>query len=307
MIGIYKITNTITNQCYIGQSIDIENRWRQHIYNGKNLYKKTKFYLALNKYGIDAFEFEVLEECPLNQNVLDERERYWINYYNSYSNGYNSTLGGQSENSWTYDPQIIRDLWDDGYSTKEIAKIVGCGMTLVQERLKGYSDYNTYTSHSRGAQHSKVKRKPIPQLTNGPYHFSNNHFSFTPVVVYQYDLNGQYIAEHKSIREAARKTGHDMPGAESAISAVLRHERQTAYGYQWSKEKVESMSIVPVPRGKLVKCINTNQIFHSTREAAAWCNLKSHSGIAGCCEGQRKTAGKHPQIGENLKWEYVEI
>lgn len=289
MIGIYKITNTITNQCYIGQSIDIESRWKEHIYESQKLRKKTKFYLALNKYGTDAFEFEVLEECPLNQNFLDERERYWINYYDSYSNGYNSTLGGQSENSWTYDPQVMRDLWDKGYSSREIVKIVGCSATVLQKRLKGYSDYNAYTSHSRGAKQSAI----------------NN--LFTSVAVYQYDFNGQYVTEHESLSGAARKLGHDYPGAESAIAAVLNHERQTAYGYQWSKEKVDSMPIVPAPQGKLVRCINTNQIFHSTPEAAAWCNLKSSSNIKECCVGKRKTAGKHPNTGEKLKWEYVEI
>lgn len=306
MVGIYKITNIITNQCYIGQSINIENRWRQHIYEGQKLRRKNKFYLALNQYGIEAFEFEVLEECPLEQKILDERECYWIEYYDSYNNGYNSTLGGQSEISWKYDPQVMRDLWDEGYSFGEILKIVGCAASLLQKRLQGYGDYNAHTSHSRGITRSVLERKNKSRLTKGIYHFSANSASFTPVTVYQYDLNGQYVTEHESMTGAARKLGHSNPGAESAIRAVLNHERQTAYGYQWSREKVESMPIVPVSHGKLVRCVNTNQIFHSTREAAAWCNLRSHSGVRECCVGQRKTAGKHPETGERLKWEYIE-
>lgn len=285
MTGIYKITNTITNQCYIGQSVDIETRWKQHVYESKKLHEKSKFYLALNQYGVEAFEFEILEECPLEQEILDERERYWIEYYDSYNNGYNSTLGGQFKNSWMYDPQIIRDLWDDGYSVREIVEIVGCGTTLVRDRLKGYKDYNAHTSHSRGKLYAIAK-----DGQNGT------------IAVYQYDLNGQYIAEYKSLHEAARALGHNTI---SSIIDVFNHKSQTAYGYQWSKEKVDFMSAVPIPHGKTVRCMNTGQFFHSTGEAAEWCNLKSSSSISMCCTGKRKTAGKHPETGEPLKWEYI--
>ena len=49
----------------------------------------------LQEYGTEAFSFEVIEECE--PDVLDEREIYWIKFYNSYNNGYNQTLGGQSQ------------------------------------------------------------------------------------------------------------------------------------------------------------------------------------------------------------------
>lgn len=287
-IGIYKITNTITNQCYIGQSVEIEKRWKDHIYESKHLHHKTKFYLALNQYGIDAFKFEVLEECPLNQEILDERERYWIEYYNSYKDGYNSTPGGQFENSWVYDSQEIRNLWDKGYSTKQITEIVGCSDVVVQRRLKGYNDYNADTSHSRAMKHR------VAEGTQGGY---------SPVPVYQYDLNGQYIAEYRSITAAAGAFGADNA---KAIYAVLQNECHTAYGFQWSREKVEFMPMIPINGGKLVRCVNTNQIFHSSEEAAKWCNMKGGSNIRACCRGKHKTAGKHPETDEPLQWEYIE-
>lgn len=92
MIGIYKITNTVNNKAYIGQSVDINRRWGEHRRNiGSN---KNPLYLDFKKYGLDNFLFEVIEECDFYD--LDEREEYWINYYNSYNNGYNLTLGGQT-------------------------------------------------------------------------------------------------------------------------------------------------------------------------------------------------------------------
>jgi len=52
----------------------------------------TKFYRAIRKYGENNFYIELLETTTIDN--LNEREKYWISYYNSYKNGYNSTLGG---------------------------------------------------------------------------------------------------------------------------------------------------------------------------------------------------------------------
>lgn len=97
MIGIYKITNLINGQSYIGQSVDIEKRWlkeRQSAFNVNNSSYNYPIFCAFRKYGIDNFQFEVLEECLRNQ--LNEREKYWIAQYDTFYNGYNQTLGGDS-------------------------------------------------------------------------------------------------------------------------------------------------------------------------------------------------------------------
>ena len=94
MIGIYKITNNLNKHSYIGQSVRIEHRWKEHKspYNWKRESKKP-LYLAFQKYGIENFTFEVLEECEREK--LSEREKYWISFYNTYKNGYNQTSGGE--------------------------------------------------------------------------------------------------------------------------------------------------------------------------------------------------------------------
>lgn len=91
MIGIYKFTNKINGKIYIGQSIDIEHRRKEHL-----RYKdESYFHRSLMKYGNDNFDFEILEECDIMQ--LDEKERYWISYYhsNNRDKGYNCTDGGE--------------------------------------------------------------------------------------------------------------------------------------------------------------------------------------------------------------------
>ena len=97
LCGIYKITNKINNKVYIGCSKDIHHRWIAH--KSESVLEKNKQYnysihKAFRKYGIDNFSFEIIELLPEEQ--LFDREKYWINYYNSYNNGYNETLGGDS-------------------------------------------------------------------------------------------------------------------------------------------------------------------------------------------------------------------
>lgn len=93
MCGIYKITNLTTNQAYIGQSVDIRERFRQHIKTALSYSKATNIlYVTMQKVGIENFTFEVLEEVPRDK--LNEREIYWINFYKTKEYGLNSTKGG---------------------------------------------------------------------------------------------------------------------------------------------------------------------------------------------------------------------
>ena len=302
MIGIYKITNKINGKVYIGQSLNIELRWKQHIQEAKNSRKQTKFYNAMRKYGIDNFIFQIIEQCQPSQQILDEKQRYWIQYYNSYKEGYNSTLGGQLKNSWIkYNPQSIKKLWDEGYSVQQIINIIGCGKTTVQNYLNNYKDYNLHTSHSRGITRSIKNKNGNSKI------FQNNKYFQKPKEVHQYSLKGQYITSYTSLNQAARALGKNKGGQSGIIQALQENDnRLTAYGYQWSLKKVEKLPPVPVHGGKLVQCIETGQIFTSTAQAAKWCNLKSSSGIKDCCRGYKcKTAGKHPQTGEKLSWKYI--
>ncbi len=92
MIGIYKITNKINGHCYIGQSRNIDKRWRDHKIASHNKNDKGynyPLYQAFRKYGIDNFSFEVIEECSIN--LLNEKEHYWIKHYSPI---YNQTNGG---------------------------------------------------------------------------------------------------------------------------------------------------------------------------------------------------------------------
>lgn len=92
---IYKITNTINSKSYIGQTIqNVRERFYQHCATKcSKAVSNMAIHRAIKKYGKSNFTVEVIEE--IDSANLNDRERYWIKYYNSYNNGYNSTKGGQ--------------------------------------------------------------------------------------------------------------------------------------------------------------------------------------------------------------------
>ena len=99
MTYIYKITNQINNKIYIGKTINIEKRWKRHIYLARTGFKRH-LYDAMRKYGINNFIIEIIEVCK-NQDS-NTRERYWIEYYKSYDKniGYNKSFGGEGGDTW---------------------------------------------------------------------------------------------------------------------------------------------------------------------------------------------------------------
>lgn len=92
-IGIYCITNVVNNKKYIGYSIDITRRWETHKRDLRNnKHENSHLQHSYNKYGADAFEYSIIEECE--QENLKIREKYWIAFYDLKNSGYNMSEGG---------------------------------------------------------------------------------------------------------------------------------------------------------------------------------------------------------------------
>ena len=94
--GIYKITNLITGQIYIGQSTDIASRWKTHIKYGLGIDAPStnKLYNNMQDYGVWHFTFQLLQKCPREK--LNEKERFWIETYSANIMGLNSTKGNDT-------------------------------------------------------------------------------------------------------------------------------------------------------------------------------------------------------------------
>ena len=86
--GIYKITNTTNQMCYVGQAVNVADRWKQHIKRGMGAETptKNKLYPAMLKDGVENFTFELIEEC--DRSLLNDREDYWQEYFKAKEFGY---------------------------------------------------------------------------------------------------------------------------------------------------------------------------------------------------------------------------
>ena len=93
---IYKVTNKENGKIYIGQTIQTLNeRKNKHYYKARQEEYTTHFINALRKYPEEVFTWEIIDEEE-TQEALDEKEKYWIAYYNSVEEGYNTKDGGQT-------------------------------------------------------------------------------------------------------------------------------------------------------------------------------------------------------------------
>lgn len=174
---IYKVTNKINNKIYIGQTTQLlKDRIRGHkneAFNSNS--KKCPFHQAIVKYGIDNFEIEEIEE--VDNKLLNEREIYWIDYYDSYYNGYNATLGGQQGK--IYSINEVLPYWELGYGRLEISKITGIGISTITNLLL-----------ENGFSFEDIKKRRYQKVKNS-------------LKKYQNEVYLKYWNQNKTIKEIA--------------------------------------------------------------------------------------------------------
>lgn len=125
MVGIYKITNLINGKCYIGQSKDLVKRMNSHkttAFDPLSHSYNNHLYRAIRKYGLENFSFDIIEYCKIEE--LNEKEKMWIEHYNSFFNGYNLTFGGDASGTSIHKDSvisIIKELETTLLTQKEIA------------------------------------------------------------------------------------------------------------------------------------------------------------------------------------------
>jgi hypothetical protein len=159
----------------------------------------------MNKYGIEHFNILLVEEVELS--LLEEREKYWIQQYDSYRNGYNATLGGDGK--ILYDYGLFVEDYNEGMLVKDIACKHGCDTSTVTKAL-----------HNCG----------INSRTNS--------INIQKHKVNQYNKNNEFIQSFESQRDAARyliSQGHkgSLTSITTNIGRVLKGQRKTAEGYIW--------------------------------------------------------------------------
>lgn len=223
--GIYKIENIINFHKYIGQAIDIKKRWREHKSNAFNQNSKDYdmvIYRAIRKYGLENFSFEIIEVC--NPKELNDKEVYWIEYYNSYYDGYNCSKGG---NDYTHLGNEI-DLYDfNGNYVKSYDNIATAARELDVH-------YETLYQVIKGIRHSckgyqvklKNENKEIKQ-------YKNRQGGKIPVE--QLDDDNNVLNIFESSYDAARKLNLDPSSIIKCCKGKLKH----VGGFKWRYQNNE--------------------------------------------------------------------
>lgn len=256
---IYKITNSINGKTYIGKTTrTMQRRWIEHKTAAKSdaeEFDNIVLYKALRKYEIENFVIEPIEQ---NINILEinEREKYWIKHLNTLiPNGYNMTIGGEGISLFDYEE--IQNLWlkNNLLTQKEIALMVGCGLSTVARALKSLPEY-------ADKYHKKVL---------------------------QFDLNNNFIAEYFSTRVAAKEFFNNIK-CRSVILSCCNETHYSAYGYRWHYKDTDPKNY-KVLQTKEIKCLETEKIYKNISEAARDTKIDRKS-INRCILKQSLSAGK---------------
>jgi group I intron endonuclease len=193
MIGIYKITNP-QGKIYIGKSTNLHKRIKEYSILSQ-IKGQPKIYNSIKKYGYENHLFEIIETC--DKNIINEKEIYWINFYDSVTIGLNLKQGGEGGN---HHPETILKMRNTKLNKKQPWSIPQA--TIMGKANKGKIRTEEFKTNIR--------------LNNSK-----------PVL--QYDKQGNFIKIWECGFDAARFLGKPN----SAISECCNGKRKTAYGYIW--------------------------------------------------------------------------
>ena len=209
MAYIYQIKNDINEKIYIGKTeFSIEKRFKEHCHDAfieRN--EKRPLYAAMRKYGIEHFHISLIEETD----NPEEREKYWIEYYQSFKYGYNATMGGDGKKYIDYNLVIA--------TYKELKEV---GLTAKKLNI------------DPGSVHNILVQKNIPIKSSQEI---NKEKLSKPVNMYK--KTGEYIQSFSSLIDAARfliDNGYSnckLTTIRYHISEVCQGKRKSAAGFIW--------------------------------------------------------------------------
>lgn len=229
MNGIYKFENLINHKCYIGQTSNLEDRYKKHMYNINDLSHQEILYKAFRKYGVENFSYEILEKFDIySLEQLNKLEQEYIIKYNALiPNGYNMVPGGSNGAGLAKGIQVEQYTLNGEYiqtfhSAKEASEKLGinhsniCACCRDERNMAGEYQWKYVNSDK---EIFKIIKIEIPIYEN---------------IIQQYDKNNILIKEYNSISDAHNATGIHMGN----ISSCCKGARKSAGGYYWKIKQI---------------------------------------------------------------------
>jgi len=229
MVGIYCIRQG--NKFYVGQAVNIQRRWTRHK-NSLNSGTHNNQYLqnAWNKYGPDAFEFEIIEIC--DKSLLVEREDYWITELNTIQEGFNLKTA-----SATWLGRQHKDESKEKISRAHIGKIVSpetCakisaskkGKKLSEERKRQISESLKGNKRTLGYSPPQEVRDKIAASNKGKKRSSESIENYKKAHANRSEEEKQKLSEQ--LAERARKRWQDPEQREKMLNAIKEGLRKKA-------------------------------------------------------------------------------
>lgn len=282
---IYKITNQLNDKAYIGLTTKtIEERWQDHLNSINRLKENRPLYYALAKYGPQNFSIEKIEE--IDNNHLGEREIYWIDFFDTYNNGYNATRGGDGVWTRKIEQYTLSGELINTYNTITEAK----NYTGISESVLRGVCQKRYKTAKKCLFKYQDDPTPIEELVASAR--VNKCYKRK---VYQYALDGTLIAIWESIVQAEQSTGI------TNIQRGLNHTKP-CNNFVWrteDKDFFDNLDLTSI----IVQLSLDNKIvayYDSFLSAAKALGKKQGSAISESCRniGYHKTA-------YGYKWRYL--
>ena len=197
---------------YVGKTVKIiEKRMKEHIRDSRKIRtEKRPLYRAMRKYGIEHFQIELIEECDCE--ILAKRERYWIDYYDTYNNGYNATKGG--DGALLYDADKIVQMYNSGMLVIEIAKELGCDPAIVTKYLRR-AGVDTHSNRTEWEKQLYISLIMLDKETNEIVHIFESCIDA-----------GRWLVGNNYSHGSAEVAG-------KIASRAAHGKRPQAYGFLW--------------------------------------------------------------------------
>lgn len=289
--GIYKIVNDLNGKCYVGQSLNIERRWEQHIYDALNRPETgTGIDVAMHKYGIENFHYEILEICSPDK--LDDCEIYWIAELNTYyGEGYNRSIGGSSlrgENhprAFLTEEQVwdIREMYNNHYKFKEVEeKYLKTGIS------------------QRGLQ--KIwQGENWPHVHSDVFTPENKRWHETSGVGHSEDQIGLSSDDRKLKQNEIDLMYTDYQAGMTFRQIAKKYHRDVGVveKYMHNPKATSKVNL----KGRQVKNLETQKVFSSISKAAKWAGCGATTITRHLYDG--KAAGIVPDTEEPAHWQEI--